>query len=392
MEKRDHVRGRKLSCCFHRMPVDACSLPSASLCSKTASLRRKSMTRFRPAIAVRRIVALVTTTLSLAVTFLLAATLLVVFSAPASRADGTKLVVAAAQTELRFWQSAEDFAAHMASRVQAAVPYAPDIIAFPEDIGTPLVALEDYDIIAQADSITQAVQALAERHAPELGAVIAKHHVSAQRALWLIKADLIKKTYQDTFSALARRHKIYIAAGSTPMVFPERPAEVFNTACVFDPDGLMHVVGTKVNLVELEQASGLDFSPGSVESYKVFRTPKAIVGCIICADGWHPSIARALVHQGAQLLLQVSANPEVWTEDTRRGWQDSLFSRVQELKVYGVCVMGVGQLLGLPFQGQSAVFAPKEWTDDRSGIIAQAPGATDEAIVAATLDITRVAK
>ncbi len=311
---------------------------------------------------------------------------------PADGAEGEEFVVAAVQTELRLWRSRDEFAEHMSHRVVAAMKHAPDLIVFPEDIGLPLVGLGDADLLARARILEEAVGALLQRHADEIGALMAEHDVSPPRALWLAKHGLIQQVYRETFAALARKHGVHIAAGSVPMVLPDRPTEVHNTACLFDPRGRMHIVGTKVNLVPLEGAGGLDLSPGSIEDYRVFRMPGAVVGTIVCADGWQPEIARRLVDQGANVLVQVSANPEVWTEGTRDGWRDSLFTRVQELQVYGVCAMGVGNLLNLPIQGQSAIVAPRDWTADGSGILAEAISATDEEIIVAPLDLGRVAR
>lgn len=311
-------------------------------------------------------------------------------SAQTQPADNAELVVVAAQTELRFPASAEEFAEHMRSRVEAAMVYRPDLIVFPEDIAMPLIALGDYDLVTGAGSPEEAIGGLLTRHSAAVGALVAEHEVSPQRALWLAKAEVISATYRETFSALSREHEVYIAAGSVPMVPPDRPGAVLNTACVFDPAGEMQIVGTKVHLVPLEGEEGLDFSPGSAEDYRIVRTPKATFGTIICADGWDPAIAAALVEQGAEVLVQVSANPERWSEGTREGWRDSLFSRVQELGVYGVCVMGVGNLLGVPMQGQSAIVAPCDWTPDGSGFIAEAASATGEEIIAATLDLSRL--
>ena len=301
--------------------------------------------------------------------------------------DAEGFVVAIAQTELRFPASAEDYAGHMARQVEAAMEHGPDLIVFPEDIGLPLIALGDLDALAQAESMQSAVMALLARHAEAVGAMIAEHGVSPMRALWLVKDPVISETYRETFSALARDHAVHIVAGSTPMVLPGREADSFNTACIFDPEGEMHVVGTKVNLIPLERDEGLDLSPGSLDDYVVFEMAGAVVGTIICADGWVPEIAQALVDQGAQILVQVSANPEVWSEGTREGWKDSLFTRVQDLGVYGICVMGVGDLLGVPFQGQSSVVAPREWTEDQSGFVAETVSATGEEILVIELDL-----
>lgn len=324
-------------------------------------------------------------------TVLLAAIFLPVLAQPLAADTDPRFTVAAVQTELRFWPSAADFTAHMTERVQAALEAHPDLIVFPEDIGTPLVTLGDEDLVVRARTLSDAIQALAARHALEVGGYVAEHRVSLQRALWLTKAHTLETAYRDTFSALARRYKVPILAGSAPMVVPDEPSQVFNTACLFDPEGTMHVLGRKIHLVDLEGPKGFDFSPGSLESYEVFRLPQAVIGCIVCADGWHPEVARALVDQGAQVLLQVSANPEVWTEGTREGWKNSLFTRVQELKVYGVCAMGVGTLLDLPIQGQSAILAPTEWTEQGDGFLAEAASPTEQAVVVATLDLSRVA-
>ncbi len=310
--------------------------------------------------------------------------------AAADTTDGG-FVVVAAQTQLRFWPSADDFAEHMSQRVEAAMEHSPDLIVFPEDIGLPLIALGDFDIVAQAESPEAAIGAMFALHSEAAGALIAEHGVSPQRALWLLKAPMIAEAYQQTFAALAREHEVLIAAGSAPMVADDRPAEVFNTACVFDPEGEMHIAGRKMNLVPpFETEDGLDFSRGKMEDYSVVEMPDATIGVIVCADGWDPRVAERLVEQGAEVLVQVSANPEEWGDRTRLGWLDSLFTRVQEVDVYGVYVMGVGNLLGLPFQGQSAVVAPRDWTLHRSGFLAEAESATDEELLVVRLDLSRV--
>ncbi|MFP4250895.1 MAG: carbon-nitrogen hydrolase family protein, partial [Armatimonadota bacterium] len=299
-----------------------------------------------------------------------------------------EFVVVAAQTEVRFWPSVDDFVEHMSQRVEAAMEHDPDLIVFPEDIGLPLIALGDNDIVARADSPEAAIAAMLMRHSDAAGALVAEHGVSPQRALWLLKAPMIAEAYEETFATLARENAVFIAAGSAPMVAADRPGEVFNTACVFDPERGMQVAGRKMNLVApFETEDGLDFSRGLIEDYVAVPLPGATVGVIVCADGWAPEVAEALVGQGAEVLVQVSANPEEWSEGTRAGWQESLFSRAQECGVYGVCVMGVGNLLGLPLQGQSSVVAPLGWTDDGSGFLAEAESATDEELLVVRLDL-----
>jgi predicted amidohydrolase len=318
--------------------------------------------------------------------FTLIALLIVAAPIPAAAAEDD-FTVAAVQAELRFWPTADNFTEHMSRLVEESMQHDPDLIAFPEDIGLPLVGLGDTDVLTGADSLQAAVTAMLARHAGTVGERVAAHGVSPQRALWLAKAPTVCEVYRETFSALAAEHDVHIVAGSVPMVSPVDPARILNTACVFDPSGAMNVVGRKVHLVPLERADGLDFAAGSIDDYAVFEMPEATLGVIICADAWNTAIARKLVRDGANVLVQVSANPEEWSADTRANWQRGLCAQVQELGVFGVSVMGVGELLGLPLQGRSAALAPRDWTEDGSGYLAEADSATEEATVVVTFDL-----
>ena len=210
--------------------------------------------------------------------------------------------------------------------------------------------------------------------------------MSPVRALWLLKAEEIRRVYESTFSSLARKHQVHLAAGSVPLVMPDRPDHVFNAGCIFSPDGKMHVVALKVNLTPLEQAASLDFSAGRPQDQRVYRLPSATIGVLVCADAWHGKLAEQLVDQGTELLLQVSANPEIWTAGHPKSWRESLYKQVQRLNVYGVVCMGVGQLFDVPFQGQSQILAPVAWTVDRSGVLKETDTATEEAVVAVRLE------
>ena len=49
---------------------------------------------------------------------------------------------------------------------------------------------------------------------------------------------------------------------------------------------------------------------------RVFDVAGVKVGVLVCADAWHAELADYLVNRGAELLVQVSANPEIWEKDT----------------------------------------------------------------------------
>ncbi len=321
---------------------------------------------------------------------LLAAIALALMAARTALADDGKYTVAAVQTELRFYASEHDYAAHMAERMAAAMQFKPDLVVFPEDIGLPLAALGDQEALVGVGSLQEALTADVGRHTAEIQPICAKYGVSPQRALFLLKADQMKRVYRDTFSQLSRANSVNIVAGSIPMKFPSAPSHMYNVACVFTPSGRMRVVARKVHPIDIEQADGLDLSPASPEDSVPFNAGNARVGCLVCADGWDPAMAKRLVDKGAEILVQVSANPKVWTTEEQAGWKEGLWTRVQELGVYGVTCMGVGNMVGVPFQGTSQVLAPEAWTDSGTGVLAEAPSPTEETVVVAVLDMSRV--
>lgn len=299
--------------------------------------------------------------------------------------SGRPLRIAVCQARLQFYRDEAAFARHVEGLVHRAIEEKPGLIVFPEDIGISLVALGEYDMVSSAPTLQDAVRGMVERHLEAILPICTEQKVSFQRALWLVKADEIRDVYMRTFGAVAKKYRVHILAGSVPMTMEENPGEVFNTSCVFDPNGRMKIVARKVHPIELEGAGGLDFVAASLETYRVFHVRGVKVGCLICADGWDPVLAKKLVEDGARVLVQVSANPEPWTETSEAGWKESVSSRAQENGVSGVLCMGVGDLLGLPFQGRSEIVAPG--ADGEMNVLGQAATATEETVIAVTLNV-----
>jgi len=101
---------------------------------------------------------------------LLAACVLTLVAArSALAADDTKYTVAAVQSELRFYASEEDFAAHMAEGMAAAMKFKPDLVVFPEDVGPAAGRPGDQDALAGVKSLQEAIGAMVHKHMPESG-------------------------------------------------------------------------------------------------------------------------------------------------------------------------------------------------------------------------------
>ena len=98
------------------------------------------------------------------------------------------------------------------------------------------------------------------------------------------------------FQEMARRHKIWLVAGS---VFEKRDGRIYNTTPVFGPDG-----------EEVARYSTMfPFAPYEVgttpgEEFCVFDVPGVgRFGLAICYDIWFPEIARTLTAKGAEVIL-----------------------------------------------------------------------------------------
>lgn len=104
---------------------------------------------------------------------------------------------------------------------------------------------------------------------------------------------------QERFAAKAREHGMYVAAG---MAVEGRDGGYANGAVLFGRDGA--VVG-RYDKSFLWHFDRRWFAPG--DAYPVFETDFGRLGMLVCADGRLPEIARSLVLNGAQILLDVTA-------------------------------------------------------------------------------------
>jgi hypothetical protein len=233
----------------------------------------------------------------------------------------------------------------------------PTLVALPEDTGLGLIFLGQMDTVKGATTIREAGDLLGRKMAAQVMGNVMAHNVSPTRALLLAANDgWLRAAYYDTFSALARKYGVYLAAGSAPLSKPGS-ADVHNVAILFGPDGEVLNETSKVHLIELEGAAGLDLTPGRIEDLKVAATPFGKVGTAVCWDGFHDDVLDALTHQGAEFILQPSYNPGPWTKDEEANWGTGLWTRLKTrpgVKA-GVNPMMVGGLWDVICEGQSNI-------------------------------------
>ena len=110
-------------------------------------------------------------------------------------------------------------------------------------------------------------------------------------------------------SRLAKKHGIYLAAGSVPEGDGE--GRVYNTAYVFDRAGRQIGKHRKAHMFDIQVEGGQHFkesetlTPG--DKCTVFDTEFGKVGLCICFDFRFPELARKMVLDGARLILVPAA-------------------------------------------------------------------------------------
>jgi predicted amidohydrolase len=139
----------------------------------------------------------------------------------------------------------------------------------------------------------------------------------------------------------ARRHGIWIVAGSMPFTSPE-PERVFGACPVFDADGQQRACYRKIHLFDVKL-------PGRDESYResysmyagddpvTIATPIGTIGLTICYDLRFPELYRRLVDAGATVFTVPAAFTAVTGE---AHWHILLRARAIENLAY---VIAAGQ-------------------------------------------------
>lgn len=264
----------------------------------------------------------------------------------------------------------------------------PCVVGFPEHLGT-FLGLAGVEAAARARTSEEAMRLAAFAHLRDLlAAAFRGRSLDLKRSLWLALAQRIHRTLYDVFSRLAREMQAYLVAGSAILPrnrfglrrrFEPLDNRLYNTAYVFSPSGNLIRVVRKVNLVPtMEDVLGL--SRGDPHEALPFETAAGRVGVAICYDGFCTAhtpyesfvpMGTFLDEQGAQIVVQPSANPWPWEDP----WvfaspQENLLRKDQWLGEglwaslrgarsirYGLNPLLHGRFLDLSFDGVSYIFA-----------------------------------
>jgi N-carbamoylputrescine amidase len=129
------------------------------------------------------------------------------------------------------------------------------------------------------------------------------------------------------------------------------------------------------------------FRPGN-SGFRTFRTRLGTIGPAVCWDQWYPETARALMLQGAEILLfptAIGTEPHDPDLDTSRMWRRAMIGHAVSNVVPVVAANRIGTEHGQRFYGHSFI------CDERGDMLAEY-GATETGVLVATLDLEQARK
>ena len=191
--------------------------------------------------------------------------------------------------------------------------------------------------------------------------------------------------YIDLMSSLARRHGIYIVAGTTPIMADDGDT-VHNISHVFGPSGDYGTQG-KLHMTRFETEEWR-VSPSS--GITIFNTAFGQMAVAICYDVEFPEVARAAAQQDVRLLVVPSCT------DDRQGFLRVRYcahARAIENQMYVVQACTVGSLPMVPAvhlnYGQASILTPSDFQFPRDGILAEG-NINQEMIVIGELNLATI--
>ncbi|HLL59234.1 MAG TPA: nitrilase-related carbon-nitrogen hydrolase, partial [Allosphingosinicella sp.] len=178
--------------------------------------------------------------------------------------------------------------------------------------------------------------------------------------------------------------------------------EVFIPTSFFEADGHHHynslaMIDDKGAVMGVYRKSHIPDGPGYSEKFyfrpgntgfKTFRTPLGVVGPAVCWDQWYPETARALMLDGAEILLfptAIGTEPHDLELDTSRMWRRAMIGHAVSNVVPVVAANRIGTEGDQRFYGHSFI------CDERGDILAEF-GATETGVLTAHLDLKQARK
>jgi N-carbamoylputrescine amidase len=244
----------------------------------------------------------------------------------------------------------------------------------------------DDDVLANVDRVTGLVRKAAQRGAQiVLPSELFEGHYFCreQNARHFERARPIEghPTVQH-FRRLARELEVVI-----PVSFFERAGQAhYNSIAMIDADGSLLGVYRKSHIPDGPgYQEKFYFRPGDT-GFRTWRTKYATVGVGICWDQWFPECARAMVLQGAEVLLYptaIGSEPEEPHFDTRDLWVRAMIGHAVSNVVPIVAANRIGT------EGEQTFYGSSFIANHRGDVLAEL-SRSEVGVATASLDLAQI--
>jgi agmatine deiminase len=197
-------------------------------------------------------------------------------------------------------------------------------------------------------------------------------------------AEFIPGESTKMFSELAKKHNLVIIA---PLFEKTSDGKFFNSAAVINSNG--EILGTyrKAHIPHDPYFYEKDYFEAGDSEYKVYDTPFARIGVLICYDQWFPEPARICALKGAEIIFYPTAIGYVKDYTSEDGdWHDA-WKTVQRAHaitngIHVAAVNRVGEEGELQFWGGSFLC-------DSFGKVLNEASSTKEEVLIAKVDLSK---
>lgn len=245
-----------------------------------------------------------------------------------------RLRVAAAQYFIRPVATYQQFEDQVSALVSSAADYRVKLLVFPEYFTTQLLTLGDIGM-----PIVDQVRLLAQQ----------------------------EERFVAMFERLARKHSMYIVAGSLPTM-DAGDERLFNESYIFGPSGA-YGLQPKLHMTRWERE---EWHVSAGRGLRIFETEFGKLAINICYDIEFPELAREAARQGCYMLICPSCT------DDRQGFLRVRYcaqARTIENTLYVIHSCTVGSLPQIPAvslnYGCASILTPSDFSFARDGILAE---------------------
>ncbi|MDM5296894.1 carbon-nitrogen family hydrolase [Bacillus pumilus] len=164
-------------------------------------------------------------------------------------------------------------------------------------------------------------------------------------------ADVNGERTKQLFSSFARKHHVYLIAGSILNQRTENK-DITNTMYVFNRQGELVLTYDKIHLFRLMDEHTYLTAGHQLGLFDYHE--HVTIGAMICYDLRFPQLSRTLVNKGAKVLV----NTAQWPTARVDHWRSLLIARAIENQAFMIAVNRTGTSKDTEFPGHSMVIDP----------------------------------